>query len=324
MGELELAPCTPQRQKLNENANSFNIELKQLTLKIKCHKYCVTSLCLLDDGRLASSSIDGRIIIYNKKTFKTEIIIREHDKAINCLLKLESNILASCSEDSTIKIFKIKQNKYETLQTLNHHSNYVNQIKELKNKKLVSSSDDNSIIFYYKDNNQYLKDFQKLTEGLCYHIEQTKENEICYSTYNLMHDYYNIYFFNFIEKEIIITSIIKVNIVNLEGIFNMVSKGLLIIGGMNTLSLIDVDVYQIIKLIEIKNSFNNSGFCMINENMFITGDSEGTLRQWEIEDNKVYLISQKEKEHKEKIYSLLKINNGIFVSSEDGKILLFS
>ena len=323
MGELELAPCTPPRRKLNENTNSFNIELKQLTLKIKCHKYYVTSLCLLDDGRLASSSNDRRIIIYNKKTYKPEIIIKEHGKTINCLLKLESNILASCSEDSTIKIFKIKQNKYETLQTLNHHSNYVNQIKELKNKKLVSSSDDNSIIFYYKDNNQYLKDFQEHTEGLCYQIEQTKENEISYSTYNLMDDYYNIYFFDFIEKKII-TSINKVNITSLDGIFNMISKDLLIIGGMDTLSLIDVNQYQIIKLIEIKNSFHNSGFCMLNENMFITGDSEGTLRQWEIEDNKVYLISQKEKEHKEKIYSLLKINNGIFVSFEDGNILLFS
>ena len=323
MGELELAPLTPTRRKLNEDTNSFNIELKQLTLKIKCHKYCVTSLCLLDDGRLASSSSDCSIIIYNKKTYKPQIIIREHRNTINYLLKLESNILASCSEDSTIKFFKIKQNKYETLQTLNHHSNNVNQIKELKNKKLVSSSDDNSIIFYYKDNNQYLKDFQEPTEGLCYHIEQTKENEICYSTYDLMHDNYNIYFFDFVEKKII-SSINKVNITSLEGIFNMISKDLLIIGGMNTLTLIDVDQYQMIKLIELKNSLHNSGFCMINENMFITGDFNGTLRQWEIEDNEIYLISQKEKDDKEKIYSLLKINNGVFASFEDGKMLLLS
>ena len=45
---------------------------------------------------------------------------------------------------------------------------------ELSNQKLVSCSNDNSIIFYFKDNNEYKKDFQITTKGSCSPVIQTK------------------------------------------------------------------------------------------------------------------------------------------------------
>ena len=68
--------------------------------------------------------------------------------------------LASCSWDKSIKLFNIKGNKYEVLQTIYHHTKWVNKIIELKNKTLASCSDDCSIIFYIKDNLKYKKDYQ--------------------------------------------------------------------------------------------------------------------------------------------------------------------
>ena len=100
------------------------------------------------------------------------------------ITQLSSGILASCSFDNTIKLFNINGMKYEMLQTLNYHNNYVYKIIELKNKNLVSCSYDSSIIFYIKDNNQYKKDYQISTDGSCTSIIQTKDNEICYSEYN--------------------------------------------------------------------------------------------------------------------------------------------
>ena len=97
------------------------------------------------------------------------------------LLKLSSGILASCSYDKTIKLFNINNNNYNILQTLNLHTNYVYEIIELKNKKLVSCSEDKSIIFYFKDNNIYTKDYNISTNDSCYSVNQTKDNEICYS-----------------------------------------------------------------------------------------------------------------------------------------------
>ena len=80
-----------------------------------------------------------------------------------------------------INQLNIKGNEYEVLQTLNLHTNYVYKIIELKNKTLASCSGDSSIIFYSKENSEYKKDYKISTNGSCYSIIQTKDNEICYS-----------------------------------------------------------------------------------------------------------------------------------------------
>ena len=73
---------------------------------------------------------------------------------------MSSGIIASCSNDKTIKLFNIKGNNYNILQTLNYHTDSIYKIIELKNKYLLSCSEDKSIIFYLKDNNEYKKDYQ--------------------------------------------------------------------------------------------------------------------------------------------------------------------
>ena len=70
--------------------------------------------------------------------------------------------MASCSNDKTIKLFEVKDNKYKILQTLNYHTNNVYKIIELKNKALVSCSKDSSLIFYIKDNNNHYINNYKL------------------------------------------------------------------------------------------------------------------------------------------------------------------
>ena len=138
-------------------------------------------LIYFNDGRLISGSRDKSIIIYNKTIYKPDLIINEHEGPVSCIIQLNSGILATCSNDKTIKLFNINGNNYNILQTLNYHTDYVYKIIELKNKYLVSCSKDKSIIFYLKDNNKYKKDYQISTNGRCYCINQIKENEICYS-----------------------------------------------------------------------------------------------------------------------------------------------
>ena len=75
------------------------------------------SLCLLDDGRLASGGIYEKITIYNKITFKPDIIINDHIGCAFYIIKWNSNILVSCSPIE-ITLIKIKLNEYEILHTL--------------------------------------------------------------------------------------------------------------------------------------------------------------------------------------------------------------
>ena len=113
------------------------------------------------------------------------------------------------------KLFNIKGNNYNILQTLNDHTGPVYKIIELKNKYLVSCSPDKSIIFYLKDNNKYKKDYHLSTNGPCYCINEIKENEICYSeVINYGSNNNNICFYNINERKIksSISNISKSNI----------------------------------------------------------------------------------------------------------------
>ena len=88
----------------------------------------------MNDGRLVSGSEDHSIIIYNEETYKPYLIIKEHNARVNYLTQLSSGILVSCSWDNSIKLFNIRTNKYDALQTLNHHTEPVLKIMNLKIK----------------------------------------------------------------------------------------------------------------------------------------------------------------------------------------------
>ena len=291
--------------------DDYKINIKNPIHKLTNHKWPVFCLCILNDGRLVSGSNDYSIIIYNKITYQPDIIIKEHNSTICCIIQLSSGILASCSYDHTIKLFNINGMKYEILQTLNYHSNTVWKIIELKNKNLVSCSSDSSIIFYIKDNNEYKQDYKISTDGCCFSIIQTNDNEICYSVDN------KICFYDLLERKIkaSISDISKYN--GTRGWFIMIKKDLLLIPGNNIISIINTEQYKLVRKIEVPGSNYICGVCMLNENMLLTGDQAKIIRQWKIEEDNLILVSKKEKTHDDTINVLLNIGNGFIASGSD-------
>ena len=85
---------------------------------------------MLKDGRFVTGSDDHSIIIYNNKTFKPDLTIKEHSGYVYCIIQLRSGILASGSADKTIKLYEINGNEYKVIQTLTYHTNSVYKIKE--------------------------------------------------------------------------------------------------------------------------------------------------------------------------------------------------
>ena len=282
--------------------DDYKIEIKNPIHKLTNHTSYVYCLCILNDGRLVSGSDDKSIIIYNKKTYQPDIIIKEHNNSVFCITQLSSGILASCSNDNTIKLFNIKEMKYDII-----------------HKNLVSCSYDSSIIFYIKDNNEYKKDYQIQTDGRCTSIIQTKDNELCYSESNNN----KICFYDLFERKII--SSIK-DISKYIGIENfiMIRKDLLLIPGENQISIINTNQHNLVRKIEVPGSSWIYGVCMLNKNMLLTGDCSYTLRQWKIEGDNLILVSKKEKAHDNDIYVLLNMGNGFIASgSEDNTIKIW-
>ena len=140
-------------------------------------------------------------------------------------------------DDNTIKIYNIKGFKYELIQTLKNHTNTVWKILEFKNKVLTLCSCDESIIFYIRDNKEYKTDYQIKTNGPCYSIIQTKDNEICYSE----DDNSAICFYDILERKIQATIS---NITKYHGCLEtpiMIRKNLLFISGTNQISIININ-----------------------------------------------------------------------------------
>ena len=138
---------------------------------------------------------------------------------------------------------------------------------------------------------------------------ETKDNEICYSDSSE-----TIYFYDLLQKkEISKLKDIKTNYYNNRG-FIMISKELLFIPGKNKISIININEYKLIRIIDVPNSNDIIGGCMLNDNILITGDKNGIIRQWKIEGNNLILISIKENAHNNYIYSLINIGDGHIAS----------
>ena len=307
----------------NNNLDDYNISLKNPIHKLNYHTSSIFCLSILNDGRLISGSYDSSIIIYNKITYKPDLIIKEYKSTVWCITQLSSGIIATCSSDKTIKLFNINGNNYNILQTLNYHTDKVYKIIELKNKYLVSCSYDKSIIFYLKDNNEYKKDYQISTKGPCNYINEIKENEICYSEKINDYNNSNICFYNINERKVksSISNISKMDISPLI----MISKELLFIPGKNKISIININYYELIREINISNSGWTCGDCMLNENIIFTGDQKSIIIEWKIEGDNLKLISKKEKAHNySSILTLLNMGNGYIASgSEDNLIKIW-
>jgi len=299
--------------------DNFNIGLKSPILNLKIHTNNVLSLTIMNDGRLVSGARDYLIVIYNKKTYQPDLIIKEHQKAVLCICQLSSGELVSCSEDKTINIFIITGKKYEIIQTLKYHIGSVYKIIELKNKSLSSCSGDASIIFYCKDKSKFNMDYKVSTDGTCSSIIQTKDNEICYSQSGNQ----KICFFDLLERKIIssISNISKRNYTD-EWLI-LITKDLLSVPGEDQISIINVNQYKLVRIIEVSNSDWIFGSCMLNEKMLLTGERHKAIRQWKIdeEESNLILISKKDNAHYGDINFLLNLGNGHIASGSDGGII---
>ena len=101
----------------------------------------------------------------------------------------------------------------------------------------------------------------------------------------------------------------------------MISKELLLIPGKNKISIININEYEIIRIIDIPNSNSIICVCMLNENILFTGDSYGIIREWKIEKDNLILISQKENAHNDEIYTLINIGDGHIASGSKDKLI---
>lgn len=115
------------------------------TKKINDDFYFITSICLTKDNRLALSTFNKVIMIYNLKNYHCDLTLKGHEEVVNHVCTLKSGNLVSSSRDKTLKIWEITQNNYHCLKTLIRHKSQVYKSIELNNELIASCSEDNTI-----------------------------------------------------------------------------------------------------------------------------------------------------------------------------------
>ena len=161
------------------NNHSLN-DFQRLAILRNVHSYEIKSVCFLKDGRIASSG-DNHVLIYNKKTFKIEIRIKER-KSIFYMNINRDGILITCMRGTYVNLYEIKGKRYSNIQTIRPYSlkfdvigifddaYYIKKFIELKNGDIAILDRGYTISFYKKKKNSkkysYLNQFKVDEDGL--------------------------------------------------------------------------------------------------------------------------------------------------------------
>ena len=104
----------------------------------------------------------------------------------------------------------------------------------------------------------------------------------------------------------------------------MLSNNILAIGGDSVITLVDINAYYKIREINIENSGQIYSILKFTDNIIITGDHIGKLKQWTFNEesqnlNKTSFL--KDKAHSSIVRYCLKINNNLFATCSDDSYL---
>ena len=101
----------------------------------------------------------------------------------------------------------------------------------------------------------------------------------------------------------------------------MMTKDLLLVAGKNKLSIININLHNIIRTIDVSGSSWIWCACMLNENILLTGDNNKRIIQWKIVGDNLQLISKKENAHESLIGTLSKIGNVLIISGSSDEFV---
>jgi len=292
--------------------NLSNIQEKTI-LSIKSN--LIICLKLLNDKRLAISTLEYSIFIFNKITYEIDINIKNYqNKPFFYFNQLSNNNLITCSSDEKIIIYKIYNKTFEITDILIEHILKVNKVIEIKNEIIISCSNDATIKFWKKNNNEIYNNFKSL-EGTCDIKDIFNVNENILVSASPFDE--SITFWD-LEKMKVKRKIFFIKSLN-SNIFCKINKQFLLVIGNNYLYIIDIWFYKIFKKIYI---LNNVIECIsITENNLIAGDINGNLVNYIFENEEMKIKFEKNNIHQKAITYIIKSKNNQIITCSFDKLI---
>ena len=300
-----------EKETKKEN-DEFKVKFENLTntKTIQPHTSYISNIILLQNNKLATSSLDGYIKIYNKDTFEPEISIKENSY-IDWIEQVKDGTLISCPRDNTIRLYEIKDKSYNTINVLKESSSAW-KMKELQSGKLISSMSNYDIKVWIKKNDTLECEFIIPNGGESYDILEIRKNEVvALSSTNV-----NFYDLNKRDKIYSISGFEPFNL-NPGRKFCKANDELLLVCGSNNIFLVDIKSYQLISKIECQNIVT---LYKISNDFILSGQSNGDIKQWQCIGRETKLSSYKNKGNNSDVTAFLKLNEIILSGDGAGNI----
>ena len=278
------------------------------------HEEDITSICFLKDGRLVTSSTNT-ILIFNKNTFRIEIIIKEKGNVTYMNINKDGTLI-TCLYRTYLHLYEINGNEYNIIQTIKPYdlisdvigkfdnSFQTQKFIELKNGNIAFLVWAYAVSFYKKKKKSkkysYLNKYKEKDEGVTDLIE-LDNNEFClFLTFEK-----KIQFLDMNTKKI--TENIKFNIYtsySKNSLLLMNNKDILVAGDKQML-VIDAQKKIIINTINLNVDFNLTSMYKLSYNIILVGYWNNYIEQLQYDENtkEIKVISRTMK---------TSINNGIY------------
>lgn len=273
----------------------------------------VNCLLLLNNSKLALTS-DYSIIIYILPLFELTMILKHHKSAIYFISRLDENTIISCSNDRAIIIWRISGQKH-FIELSEVHFSTITQVIPLSNGRFASCSLDKTINFYRSSlpYNQLSQNFRLKRPAES--IIQIKEKEILVAC-----SIQECIFFDLINYQII-SLFDQISCCGTNGILQ-INKNTLIIGGLNTISILNINKFRFEKQIFGEDLGNVKSFLLVDNTNLIVGteNSGGSLLQIDLGNYEWKNI--KRKAHNFAINSIIFANDSTIItcSNEELKV----
>ena len=270
----------------------------------------IYSLCKLKDGRLVSGG-EKRIVIYNKDTYNSDIIIPCGTGSL-CVLK--NGNLASALRD--ICIWEINGNEYKLIHTLKGHTKSVLKVIEMFDGKLCSCSSDKTIKIW-DENYQCIQTLTGHIGGVRSIIEM---NDYLISV-DCNKDDYNDSSVRIWNKSTYQTiKVIQQIYCYSNNSLCKLKENTLILGGYNKIFIIDILSFKYQTLEDERLGYIFS-ICVLRDGKVLLGNGEGEIIYFHSSSNQ-FISTQKI--HNKAISCIIESeDNKIFSCSDDGSINVY-
>ena len=270
---------------------------------------------VLYDKRLAIGGKSINMFIINNNTLEIDLKINNNLNDLYNINQLKNHNLVLCFR-KVIRIMKIYNKNYKIIQNIeNAHESQIWNSLELSNKILVSTSHDKMLKFWSNEseNNLYKEIFNVEENNYLNDILETKPNEIVYDVYDNTLKFYNIQ-----EKKVVH----KIDDLKLTcagiGTTMIIMSNVLVLAANERIYFFNIINYTLIKNISFECKIYS--VAQINENMFVIGDDNGNLNQFDFFSESNQSISLINNAHKSDINTISVFNNYL-VSGGDDNIL---